>query len=370
MKFSCEKALLLGAVSIAARAVSGKSTIPALEGILIEAGDQVTMTGYNLETGIRTSIPAQVDKPGSLVLNARLFGEIIRKLPDDSIVISVENDMCSITCSMSEFQILGMPAEDFPDLPTMESIHSFSIPEKEIKAMISETLFAVSSDETRPVHLGSLFEVDETGLTLVSVDGFRLALRRAPVSGQGEEAFSFVVPGASLSEVEKIASERENPAIITEGSRHIQFQIGDTVLISRRLEGEFLNYRQAIVRNNGVVLYANAKDLLTSIERVSLIISEKLKSPLRCTFDQNVLYIRTTTALGKASDACAVEGDGNHLEIGFNNRYMMDALKAVPAQRVRLELGTSISPCLILPEKEDDQSFLYMVLPVRLKAGA
>ncbi|MDD4716364.1 MAG: DNA polymerase III subunit beta, partial [Oscillospiraceae bacterium] len=295
-----------------------------------------------------------------------------RKLPDDMVAISAEaeNDMCSITCGMSQFQILGMPAEDFPDLPTMDSIHSFSIPEREIKSIIAQTLFAVSSDETRPVHLGSLFEMDETGLTVVSVDGFRMALRRTPVKDQKEmEKFSFVVPGASLAEVEKIASERENPAIITEGARHVQFQMGDTVLISRRLEGEFLNYRQAIVRNNSIVLYANPKDLLSSIERVSLIISEKLKSPLRCIFGENVLSIRTTTALGKASDECAVEGDGKQLEIGFNNRYLMDALKAVPAQRVRLELGTSISPCLILPEEEGDESFLYMVLPVRLKAG-
>ena len=219
------------------------------------------------------------------------------------------------------------------------------------------------------IHTGSLFEIDDTGLTVVSVDGYRLALRHEPITERdGALSFSFVVPGSALSEVEKICSDGEEEATVTQGERHVMFRIGDTMLVSRRLEGEFLAYRQAIPRNNGIKVEGDTRALLTSIDRVSLIISDKLKSPLRCVFDDNVLKITTKTGIGDASDQCPISGDGGGLEIGFNNRYLMDALKAAPADRVRLELSSGVAPCVILPA-EGEENFLYMVLPVRLKAG-
>lgn len=369
MKFSCEKALLQSAISITARAVSPKSSIPALEGILLEAEEHLRLTGYNLETGIRTEVPAQVTQPGSLVLSARLFGEIIRKLPDDVIAFSTDGYMVNIKCGMSEFNIMGIDAEEFPELPSVDQEHAFNIMQKSLKSMISQTLFAVSDNESRPVHTGSLFEVGEDGLTVVSVDGYRLALRRENIERKvGGDVFSFVVPGSALSEVEKICSDCEELATVTQGSRHVMFQIGQTVLVSRRLEGEFLNYRQSIPRSNSIHVEGDTKELLTTIDRVSLIINENNKSPLRCVFDDGVLRISTRTAIGDAADQCTIVGSGGGLEIGFNNRYLMDALKAAPAQRLRLELQTGVSPCVILPA-EGEENFLYMVLPVRLKAG-
>ncbi len=369
MKFSCEKALLQAAISTASRAVSPKSSIPALEGILLEAGADLRLTGYNLETGIRAVIPADVQSGGTLVLGARLFGEIIRKLPDDVVQFSSENYMVHIQCGMSEFHILGTDPEEFPELPAVEYQNSCTLPQNLLKPMIGQTLFAVSDNESRPIHTGSLFEVDGTGLTIVSVDGYRLALRHEAISSrEGAESFSFVVPGAALSEVEKICADTEDPVTITQGARHIMFKIGGTMLVSRRLEGEFLAYRQAIPRNNTIQVEGDTRALLASIDRVSLIISDKLKSPLRCIFDQGILRLSTKTAIGDANDQCAIDGDGGGLEIGFNNKYLMDALKAAPAGRVRLELTTGVSPCVILPV-EGEESFLYMVLPVRLKAG-
>ncbi len=186
MKFSCEKALLLGAVSTASRAVAVKSSIPALEGILIEAGEQLRLTGYNLETGIRAAVPAEIREKGSLVLSARLFGEIIRKMPDDVVVFTSENYMVNIKCGLSEFNILGTDPEEFPELPSVEEQNGLTIGQPVLRSMIAQTLFAVSDNESRPVHTGSLFEVDESGLTVVSVDGYRLALRHEPVdSSQG-----------------------------------------------------------------------------------------------------------------------------------------------------------------------------------------
>ena len=369
MKFSCEKALLQAAISVTSRAVSPKSSIPALEGILVEAGTQLRLTGYNLETGIRTVVPAEIREEGSLVLSARLFGEIIRKLPDDVVVFSSQNYTVNIKCGMSEFNILGTDPEEFPELPTVEYQNSLILPQSRLKAMISQTLFAVSDNESRPIHTGSLFEVDSNGLTIVSVDGYRLALRHEAIDKkEGAETFSFVVPGAALSEVEKICSDVDEPASVTQGARHVMFKVGDTMLVSRRLEGEFLAYRQAIPRNNTIHVEGETRALLSSIDRVSLIISDKLKSPLRCVFDSNLLKISTKTAIGDAYDECPLSGDGGGLEIGFNNKYLMDALKAAPADKVRLELTTGVSPCVILPT-EGEENFLYMVLPVRLKAG-
>ena len=369
MKFSCEKALLQAAISTTSRAVSPKSSIPALEGILLEAGSDLRLTGYNLETGIRTIVPADIREEGTLVLGARLFGEIVRKLPDDIVTFQSENYMVNIKCGMSEFNILGTDPEEFPELPTVEYQNSLILPQSRLKAMISQTLFAVSDNESRPIHTGSLFEVDSEGLTIVSVDGYRLALRHESIDKkEGAETFSFVVPGAALSEVEKICSDVDEPASVTQGARHVMFKVGDTMLVSRRLEGEFLAYRQAIPRNNTIHVEGDTRALLSSIDRVSLIISDKLKSPLRCVFDSNLLKISTKTAIGDAYDECPLSGDGGALEIGFNNKYLMDALKAAPADKVRLELTTGVSPCVILPT-EGEENFLYMVLPVRLKAG-
>lgn len=368
MKFSCEKALLQSAITTAARAVSVKSTIPALEGLLIEAqaAGAVCITGYNQETGIRSEIPADVTETGIMVLPARLFGEIIRKMPDDTILFSEEKLKVHISCGMSEFDLMGIDPDDFPELPSVEGENVFSIQEQTLRSMLSQTLFAVSEDESRPIHTGALFEVSDDGLTIVAVDGFRMALRREDMISHNLE-FTFVVPGSSLSEVEKICRESDDAVEVIQGARHVLFRMGDTILISRRLEGEFLAWRQAIPRNNEIKVTADTRQLLASIDRVSLIVSEKLKSPLRCTFKEDEVEMTTKTAIGAARDCCPIGGNGNGLEIGFNNKYMMDALKACPADVVTLELSSPITPCIIVPT-EGKENFLYMVLPVRLKS--
>lgn len=368
MKFSCEKALLTGAVSVTSRAVAVKSSIPAMEGILIEAGETLRLTGYNLETGIQATIPAEIVEGGSLVLSARLFGEIVRKMPDDVVVFSSQGYMVNIKCGLSEFNILGTDPEEFPELPGVDQQNALVIGQPTLRSMISQTLFAVSDNESRPIHTGSLFEVDENGLTVVSVDGYRLALRHEAVEEKkGEGSFSFVVPGTALGEVEKICSGEES-VTVTQGARHIMFQTGDTVLVCRRLEGDFLAYRNAIPRNNTIKVEVDARALLSSLDRVSLIISEKLKSPLRCVFGDGIVSITTKTAIGDAADQCPIQGNGNDLEIGFNNKYLMDALKAAPAARLRMEFTSGVAPCVILPA-EGEENFIYMVLPVRLKAN-
>ena len=371
MKFSCEKALLQSAVMTAGRVVASKSSILALEGVLVEAEENgLRVSGYNLETGIVTTVEANVVKTGAIVLSARLFGEIIRKLPDDVVSIETEGNSVHITCGPTSFDIMGSSADEFPELPEVDVGNLFSVTQGTLRSMISRVIFAVSDNESRPIHTGALFEVGEDDLTMVAVDGYRLALRREKIVSKGAEIkFSFVVPGAALNEVDKICGDCDEEVRITSGVRHIMFEMGATTLVARRLEGEFLNWRQTVPKNNSVVLEANTSDLQISIDRASLIINEKLKSPLRCKFEDGSLAITSRTAIGSAFDRCPIAGDGKGLEIGFNNRFLMDAVKAAPASRVRLELNTPTSPCLLLPVEGEEDNFLYMVLPVRLKAG-
>ena len=368
LKFSCEKTLLQQAVSTVSRAVAAKSSIPALEGVLLEGDTQLTLSGYNMQTGIRTAISAEIHQEGRIVLNARLFGEMIRRLPDDIVVFSAdEKYVVKLVCGDASFELPGLSADDYPELPTVDDEFSVSIQQNTMKAMINQTSFAVSTNEARPIHTGALFEISDTGLTMVAVDGFRLALRREPLERIDGGAFRFVAPGSALNEVEKICEDSDNLMTIIQGKRHLMFETGSTQLICRRLEGEFLDYRNAIPRNNPISILVDTKAMLNSLDRVSVVISEKLKSPVHCIFDDGRVYLSAKTGNGEAKDICPVEGDGQGLEIGFNNRFFMDALRYAPAEKVKMELNTGISPCIMTPV-EGEENFLYMVLPVRLKA--
>lgn len=370
MKFSCEKAILQAAVNTASRAVSTKSSITALEGILLNCNDRLTISGYNMQTGIRTYVDAEITEQGALILNARLISDMIRNLPDDILVLE-SNDKLNVTlrCGDVFYELQGISPEDYPELPEVEDNYSVTIQQGILRSMIGQTCFAVSTNEARPVHTGSLFEIDDSGLTVVSVDGFRLALRREKIEAFSGGAFQFVAPGNALNEVEKICEDSEAPAVITLGSRHLLFEVGNTQLICRRLEGDFLDYKAAIPRSNPIVLRLEKRGMIQSIDRVSVVISEKQKSPIRCVFEENKVYLSTRTANGEAKDICGIEGNGGGLEIGFNHRYLLEALKYAPADEVAVELNTGISPCIIVPvdTAAGEENFLYMVLPVRLK---
>ena len=368
LTFSCVSALVQLAVKTASRTVATKSSIPALEGLLLEGTDVLTLSGYNMQTGIRTRLEADIREGGRIVLNSRLFGDIIRKLPDDVIGFSAdEKFMGTLTCGDARFEILGLSADDYPEMPEVESDYSMTVQQGILKAMINQTSFAVSTNENRPIHTGSLFEVGIDGVTVVSVDGFRLALRREKIEQLDGGAFRFVCPGSALNEVEKICEDSEETITVMLGKRHLLFETGSTQLISRKLEGEFLDYKNAIPRNNPIRLTVDSKTMLSSLDRVSVVISEKLKSPVRCLMGSGCITMSAKTGNGEATDVCPVDGDGQGLEIGFNNRYLMDALRVAPAEEVGMELNPGFSPCVMTPVDGGD-NFLYMVLPVRLKA--
>lgn len=369
MKFTCEKALLVSAISVASRTVAPKSAIPSLEGLLVKAGVKVMLTGYNLETGITVGVPADITEPGECIMPARLFFDIIRKLPDDEVTVSVDESFrVSIRGGISSFTITAMTAEDYPELPDVESEKGIPVPQRELREMISGTIFSASENMARPIHTGCLFEIADESVTVVAVDGYRLALRRYIPEQPLERTVKFVAPAAALKEVEKILDDTDVPAVIYLGTKHILFTIGDATLVCRILEGEFLDWRRVLPQNNPIKVAANVREVTDSIERVSLVISEKIKSPVRCTFGHNTADFRTTSTIGEAHDMCSTAGDGKDLEIGFNSRYLLDALRAVPTPEVSLELINGLSPIVLNP-CDGSGKFSYMVLPVRLKAG-
>ena len=368
MKFSCEKYLLQAACNVVSRAAASKSPIPALEGLQIVADDRLTIKGYDLKKAIVTAVEADISQRGSIVLGARLFGEMMRRMPDGIVTISTdEKDNVSVKCGKSAFNIMGLSSEDYPELPRFDALNSITLPQNLLKDMINKTIFAVSTDEVRPIYTGTLFEVSEKELNLVSVDGYRLAKRSEKLEEAKLENCSFVVPGSALSDVEKICSDEDGDVCISVGQKHISFVIGDTTVVSRRLEGEFLNYRKSIPDSFRYEIKIDKGEFMASIDRVSLIVSEKNSSPVRMTINDGTIDCLCVTPIGRAEDVCTCEGNGEGLLIGFNDRYMKDALKAAGTDELKLCVNTSSSPC-ILKAADGSEGFTYMVLPVRLHA--
>ena len=367
MRFTCEKSMLVTGLNITGRTVAQKSSLSVIEGILCRAGHGLSLTGYNMETAITYEIDAEVTDAGVCILPARLFGDIIRRLPEGPVTVVVDDNFkVSIRSGYASFTISAESAEDYPELPDVATGKSVRIPQSALKELIGGTIFAVSENQGRPIHTGVKFEVEDTAVSAIAVDGFRLARRTFhPQEGLGR-TMSFVVPAQGLKEVEKILTDTEEDVAFTLGEKHILYQIGNATVTCRLLEGDFLNWRKVVPTNCPVKLTAHVSDLASSIERVGLIVSEKYKSPVRCVFGNQVLHLRTNTTIGAAEDQCAIAGDGKELEIGFNVRYLADALRVIPSEEVVLELTNGLSPIVLTPA-EDKYDFAYMVLPVRIK---
>ena len=366
MKFTVNKSDITEAVSNIQRAVSTKTSIPALEGILLSATETgLELCAYDLELGITTVIPAFVMEPGKAVLSAKLFSDIVRRTPAETVTVSVdEKNMATLESGYSRFSIIGIPAEEFPELPKLSDSTQISLPGALLKSMIRQTLFAIAESDAKPIHQGSLFSLENGLLDVVSVDGYRLAERREPVDFS--EDLSFVVPGKTLSELLKLIKDSEEPVEISAGRRHILFKIDNYTVISSLLEGEFLNYKAAIPPESQTEVVLKTREAIDSVERVSLLITDRLKSPIRCLFDNNEVKLNCTTSMGRASDQLDVEMTGQSVEIGFNNRYLLEALRNTECDEVKVQLGGPLSPMKVVPKEGD--SFLFLVLPVRLKS--
>ena len=368
MRLSCEKYLLQSACAIASRAAASKSPIPALEGLLLQASDRLTVTGYDLKKGIYTQLEAEVMEQGTVVVGARLFGEMIRRLPDGIVTISTDvNNNVNVKCGKSEFNFMGISPEDYPEMPVVDGMNNIALPQKILGSMINQTIFAVADNDMRPIYTGTLFDIEGDELTLVAVDGYRLAKRSEKLESARMENCSFVVPGSALADIERICGDSEELVKISVGAKHISFSIGETVVVSRRLEGEFLNYKKSIPESFKYTVKVDRGEFMSAIDRVALIVSERNTSPVRMSFNDGSIDCLCVTPIGRAEDVCTCEGSGEGLQIGFNDRYLKDALKAAAKEELNVCLNSASSPCIITAA-DGSENFTYMILPVRLNA--
>ena len=366
MKIICDKTLLSAAIDGVSRAVTLRSTVPVLEGILLKAeGFTLTLTGYDLELGIVTTIEANVLEPGEIVLNAKLLSDMVRRIPAGQINISVaDNGKTTIQGGVAQFEIQSMPASDFPQLPNTGAEETLTIKTGTFREMVERTLYAVSQDEKRPAHTGELFEIGTENLTVVALDGFRLAIVERKV--QSNKEIRIIVPGKTMNEVLRLlANDDEAEVRICANRRFVVFITAGYTIMSRLIEGEFLNYRNVIPEGHRTEAVLDTKGFIETIERASLIITERLKNPLRITFTEGKVIVRCQTSLGRVMDEFAASCQGEEVEIGFNNRYLLDALRNARTEQVRIQLSGPLSPVKILPAEGED--FLYLVLPVRFR---
>ena len=372
MKFTCYKDTIIKALNSVVKGVASKTTMPILEGILIQTNDkEIKMTTYDLEIGIEYIMKCNVIENGSTVVNATMFSEIIRKLPDSEINISVnEKNLLIIECEGALYKLATMNPDEFPELPKIDINYSITLEQRALKNMIRKTIFAVSTDENRPVFLGCLFEVKNNKLNIVAVDGYRLALRtiNLPVS---VEDFKAVVPAKTLNEVIKIVSDSFEEIKVGISENQALFEMENCKLVTRLLDGEFLNY-SSIIQNNcnwQTRVKVNKSDLLNSFERISLISSSSIekekKYPVKVSVDIGKMTISCTNQTGDAKEEIYISTEGKYLEAGFNPKYFLDCLKAIDDEEIYIEFGTNISPCLV--KSIENEEYVYMILPIRLK---
>lgn len=366
MHININRQELCEAVANLSRAVSQKATIPVLEGIYLDAKDGcLKMTAYNLELGMTKNLEATVYTEGRIVLNARIFGEMLRKLSGSIVSISDnENMVCRIESNNTVFEISGMNPNDFPELPEVDSATGVSVPSDLLKDVVRQTVFAVATSENvKPVFTGLLFDINNNELKVVGVDGYRLAVRKEKLNYDG--SISFIAAAKAVNEAVKIVKDEEKEITLNVGKRHFSITVNGYTIISRIMDGEFINYQRIMSPSYSSVMTVSARDIVSIIERISLVINDQLNTPVRCYLHKGEAIFSCVTAVGKAFDSCDCSLEGKELEIGFNSKYLTEALKATETEKVKLCFNGAVSPMLILPVEGD--SFMYMVMPMRLK---
>ena len=365
MKIICNTSILAEAVMNVQKAVMTKTAMPILEGILFTAEDNgVKLTGYDLEIGIETTIEADIIEEGSVIINAKTFCDIIRHIPYDKIIFETDEKLqCKIYCGDIEYYMTGISPKDYPELPVIINGKDIEISQKILKDMIKKTIFSVAVNDVRVIHKGIKFEIKPGEIRLVAIDSHRIAIRKEFIDYNGEE-LSFVVPAKTMGEIMKLIPDGDDFVKIGLGRRHILFEINGYTIISRLLEGEFMKYESIIPTNYNTVVRTKTKDMISSVERVALIITDRFKAPLKLEFREDELKISTATALGTANDKLEVSVDGNDIEIGIQSRYILDALRAGEEDEILIGMVSPTNPVCIIPTS--GESFLYLILPVRL----
>lgn len=353
-------------INVVQKGISSKSTLPILSGILLETQEgKLKLTGTDLEIGIKSTVECEIIEEGSIVITSRIFGDIIRKLPDLPIDIYVdENNSVHINCGNSKFNLIGLSPMDYPQLPEIHEGSYFEIPKDLLKSMIRQTIFAAAQDETRPILTGALFETEDNMASLVAIDGYRLAVKK--VSVNVDEDIKVVIPAKTLNEVSKILEDDDAEVKISCTPGNIIFNFGDTVITSRLLEGQFLNYNDIIRNEHKLRIRVKTKDIQECLERASLLAREGKNNLVKLDISDDKLVITSNSEIGNVYEELPIQLEGNDIKIAFNSKYILEGIKAIDSEEIVMDMISNVNPCIIRPV--EDNSYTYLVLPVRLAA--
>lgn len=372
MRLNCQKTELnevLGAVS---KAASDKTSLEVLATIRLRAKEtSLELTGYDLELGIRTEIPARVETPGVVLVSARLFSDIIRKMPDGLLFLDVEGNegaqRMTIRCGETECRLSCMDAAEYPELPDVEQSEGIFLPQALLKGMIDQTVYAVSPDETKPIFTGELVEIEKETLRLVALDNYRMAIRSEPFKGHDDTRF--VVPAKALREIQRLLSdsedENQSPCQIRLDQNHAIFEANRYTIYTRLLAGEFINYRRSIPTGERTELTVGRRELIESLERCALYITQETRTPTSVRVEDDGLSITCANDLGAIDDRIPCTVSGEKFTIGFNNRYLLEAVRSVRGETLRMML-TGPDRAVKIMEAQGD-NYIAVVMPVQLR---
>ena len=370
MKFSCNQQILSKSLNTISKAVSSRVTIPILKGILLQTtGDgQVKMAASDLDISIEKKLPVSIYREGAVVVSAKLFTDIIRKLPNEEVEIEIDDNFnVAIRCLTSEFVIVGQPIEEFPQIGLIKEDEGIVIKKEIIKEMIKKTAFCASIEKARGIIVGVLTEMEEDSLTMVALDGFRMAVSRE--NTKNKENRKIVIDARIINEIYKILAEEEEEEdinLIIDDKKAV-FLFGETRIVSKLLEGEFIKYNEIIPKEYKCRLTVNRAELLDSVERASLMAREGRNNLIKLSIETDKTIITSRSEEGNVREEVFIKNEGENLEIGFNAKYISDVLKAVGDEEIVMEFNTAVSPCMIKPTEGD--KYEYLILPVRLSSN-
>ncbi len=369
MKISCTQSQLIKALNTVSKAISSKTTIPILKGFLLNAKDgTLTISASDIDISIEKKIEVNVEEEGTLVLSAKLFADIIRKLPNEEVFIEeTENYVVIIRCLASEFTLVGFPPDEFPIIANAEDTNAITLDQDILKEMIKKTAFAASLEEAKGIIIGVLIEMVEGRLSMVALDGFRMAIANETIKNDKTE--KIIVLARILNEVNKIIMENEdeNQIKLVLHEKKAIFLLENTRIVLRLLEGDFIDYRQVLPKENQCIVKANRSEILSSLERASLLAKEGKNNLIKLSISSEKILITSRSEEGNVKEEVTIEKEGNDLEIGFNSKYLLDVLKVIPDEEIILEFNTSVSPCIMKPIEGD--AYLYLILPVRITSN-
>lgn len=366
MEITVERAALLDAVNHLSRIVNNKTSLPVLEGIYLSATQgKLTIISYNLEMGIKKEIYSNTVKDGEIVITARILAEILRKMNGVSVEISTdERLMCHIKSGTATFDIMGMAGADFPEMPSVTNETPITLGGEILKNMVRRTIFAVAQNEgTRPILTGVKVSIKQNNIQFVAIDGFRLAIRNERINIDADA--DFIVPGKAISELVKLIDDENDDIIIHTGVNLIGFEANGYFFISRLLEGNFVDYSKTISPTYKQRIFVNTNDLINTIDRISPVINDAFSTPIRCILSEENILFSCNSAVGRATENFPITLEGEEFEIGLNSRYFLEALKASEVENVKIEFNGATSGVLIKPSDNDE--FLYMIMPMRLR---